>query len=178
MKKSVVLLIIIVLAGGCFFALEHPNNSAVVKVKNLVGADLQSTGMQFTWLTDTGETLPSDVTPSSSQHTPATACTLDYTPVCAKVQVECIKAPCYPIQQTFGNRCQMNANPLATFLYTGECQKAGDIGLANPASVHCEDNGWTLDIRTDANGGQYGVCVFTGGKECEERAFFRGECTK
>jgi putative hemolysin len=53
---------------------------------------------------------------------------------------------------------------------------AGDgAGVANPASVNCTDNGGSLDIRTGA-GGQYGVCVFKDGSECEEWAFFRGQC--
>jgi putative hemolysin len=51
------------------------------------------------------------------------------------------------------------------------------IGLANPASVNCEKIGGKVDIR-DGTGGQYGVCVFTNGTECEEWALFRGEgCT-
>lgn len=50
------------------------------------------------------------------------------------------------------------------------------IGLANPASVYCEDQGYTLEIREDADGGQYGVCIFPDGSECEEWAFFNGEC--
>ena len=50
------------------------------------------------------------------------------------------------------------------------------VGLANPASVYCEEQGGTLDIRTDADSGQYGVCVFADGSQCEEWAFFRGEC--
>jgi len=48
--------------------------------------------------------------------------------------------------------------------------------IANPASVYCEDNTGTLDIRTDENGGQYGVCVFNNGSECEEWAYMNGEC--
>ena len=52
----------------------------------------------------------------------------------------------------------------------------GDVGLANPASVYCEEQGYTLEIRTDASGNQYGVCIFPDGSECEEWAFFRGEC--
>jgi heat shock protein HslJ len=31
-------------------------------------------------------------------------------------------------------------------------------------------------MRTDADGGQYGVCIFADGSECEEWAFFRDEC--
>ena len=41
-------------------------------------------------------------------------------------------------------------------------------GLANPASVYCDDNGGTLEIRTGADGGEYGVCIFDDGSECEE----------
>ena len=49
-------------------------------------------------------------------------------------------------------------------------------GLANPASVHCDEQGGTLDIRTGDDGGQVGYCLFDDGSECEEWAFFRGEC--
>ena len=48
-------------------------------------------------------------------------------------------------------------------------------GLANPASVYCEEQGYTLEMRTDENG-TYGVCIFPDGSECEEWAFYRGEC--
>jgi len=48
--------------------------------------------------------------------------------------------------------------------------------IANPASEYCEEQGGTLEIRTDSSGGQYGVCLFDDGSECEEWAFFRGEC--
>lgn len=33
------------------------------------------------------------------------ACTMDYNPVCGKVNVQCIKAPCDPVQETFSNKC-------------------------------------------------------------------------
>jgi len=55
-------------------------------------------------------------------------------------------------------------------------ENPGNAGLANPASVHCEQNGGTLEIRTDKDGGQYGVCIFPDGSECEEWAYFRQEC--
>lgn len=57
---------------------------------------------------------------------------------------------------------------------TGEATPAA--GLPNPASVFCEEQGHTLEIRTDADGNQYGVCVFAQGGECDEWAYFRGEC--
>ncbi len=52
---------------------------------------------------------------------------------------------------------------------------AGGAQIANPASTHCIVSGGSLVIRKGA-GGEYGVCVFKGGRECEEWAFFRGEC--
>ncbi len=48
--------------------------------------------------------------------------------------------------------------------------------MANPASTHCIEKGGEVQIRTDANGGQMGFCVFPDGSACEEWAFFRGEC--
>lgn len=48
--------------------------------------------------------------------------------------------------------------------------------LANPASVNCIEKGNTLEIRKDASGGEVGYCIFKTGGECEEWAFFRGEC--
>ena len=50
------------------------------------------------------------------------------------------------------------------------------VGLPNPASVHCEEQGGTLEIRTGDDGGQAGYCIFDDGSECEEWSFFRGEC--
>lgn len=51
------------------------------------------------------------------------------------------------------------------------------IGLANPASVHCEKAGGTLEIRQGTKGA-YGICHMPDGRMCEEWAFFRtGKCT-
>ncbi len=51
-----------------------------------------------------------------------------------------------------------------------------DAEIANPASVYCEQYGGTLEIRTDGTGAQTGFCIFADGSECEEWAYFRGEC--
>jgi putative hemolysin len=48
--------------------------------------------------------------------------------------------------------------------------------MANPASVYCEKNGGKLELRQDASGGAAGVCIFPDGSECDEWAYFRGEC--
>jgi putative hemolysin len=52
----------------------------------------------------------------------------------------------------------------------------GSAQLANPAAVFCEEQGYSSEIRTAADGSQYGVCVFSNGTECDEWAFFRGQC--
>ncbi len=64
--------------------------------------------------------------------------------------------------------------------FRGECQPGGEkpIGMANPASVHCYDQGFELEVHTDADGNQVGVCVFPDGSECEEWAYFRNECVQ
>lgn len=52
-----------------------------------------------------------------------TICTKEYMPVCGQVQVQCIKEPCPPIKQTFGNKCEACANSL-TISYTDRaCEK-------------------------------------------------------
>ena len=51
-----------------------------------------------------------------------------------------------------------------------------EVEIANPASVYCVQLGYTLEIRISDNGGEYGVCVYPDGNECEEWAFFRNEC--
>lgn len=53
----------------------------------------------------------------------------------------------------------------------------GNIGLPNPAAAYCEEQGYTLETRTSSDGGQYGVCIFPDGSECDEWAFYRGECS-
>ncbi len=47
---------------------------------------------------------------------------------------------------------------------------------ANPASVYCAQSAYKLETRTRPDGSQYGVCMFSDGKECEQWSFFRGEC--
>jgi len=49
-------------------------------------------------------------------------------------------------------------------------------GMANPASVHCAEQGGTEETREDAEGDQAGVCVFPDGSECDSWAYYREEC--
>jgi putative hemolysin len=50
------------------------------------------------------------------------------------------------------------------------------LGLANPAAKHCVDQGYKYEIRKDAQGNEYGVCIFDDKTECDAWAYFRGEC--
>ena len=63
----------------------------------------------------------------------------------------------------------------AVFL-AGCTKESPPTQMANPASVFCEAHGNTLDIRTAADGSQSGVCISANGTECDEWAYYRGEC--
>jgi putative hemolysin len=65
-------------------------------------------------------------------------------------------------------------SPLVTPEITSEALES-PVGLPNPASKFCEDQGYQLEIREEA-GGSVGYCLFPDGSECEEWAYFRGEC--
>ncbi len=49
-------------------------------------------------------------------------------------------------------------------------------GIANPASVYCQEQGGTIKI-VETEAGQQGICVLKDGTECDEWAFFRNECS-
>ena len=62
--------------------------------------------------------------------------------------------------------------------FRGECAPGGQkpgVGMPNPAAKYCVDQGGKLEIRDEA-GGQAGYCLFPDGSECDEWAYFRGEC--
>lgn len=55
--------------------------------------------------------------------------------------------------------------------------KPSMVGLANPAAANCTRWGGRSEIRKDALGSQYGVCLFADGRVCEEWALLReGTC--
>ncbi|MFA6307312.1 MAG: DUF333 domain-containing protein [Patescibacteria group bacterium] len=59
---------------------------------------------------------------------------------------------------------------------TNNSDTSNKAGLANPASVYCEQQGGRLEIRSSSDGSQNGICVFVDDSECEEWSYFRGEC--
>lgn len=48
-------------------------------------------------------------------------CPMNYDPVCAQKQVQCVRAPCPPVKQTFGNACQATVEDY-TVIYKGTCR--------------------------------------------------------
>ena len=71
---------------------------------------------------------------------------------------------------------------LVLALFLVGCQRAEKTEekaqIANPASVYCEEQGGTLEIRTADDGSQAGYCTLTDKTVCEEWAFYRKECPK
>jgi putative hemolysin len=58
----------------------------------------------------------------------------------------------------------------------GTAGPVGKVMIANPASVNCIERGGTLTILKRGDGGEYGICKFADGRQCEEWALMRGEC--
>lgn len=50
------------------------------------------------------------------------ACIEIYAPVCGLVEVQCIKAPCYPVPETFSNGCHACAQKNVISYSEGACQ--------------------------------------------------------
>jgi hypothetical protein len=57
-----------------------------------------------------------------------------------------------------------------------EPEPEGAVGMANPASVYCEEQGGTVVNKMRGELGEYGVCVFEDNLQCDEWAMYRGEC--
>lgn len=67
--------------------------------------------------------------------------------------------------------CGQTASPTAT-----PAPKTGSVGMANPAAVYCQQQGHTLETRSDQAGNQYGICILGEKAECGDWAYFRHEC--
>lgn len=52
--------------------------------------------------------------------TPDSACATDTNPVCGEIQVQCIKAPCPPVRETYANKC-LAGKAGATVVSEGVC---------------------------------------------------------
>jgi len=88
-------------------------------------------------------------------------CTTEYLPVCGSRQVQCIKAPCPPIPETFSNKCALDsAGESVTYLYDGVClsdkkdpttnlgpQKGPLDGFVEPTTPPPYDNSPEVEVK-------------------------------
>lgn len=116
-------------------------------------------------------------------------------PDCYKKEPRCLQPSiaCTPEKEC--GTCPMLSQPAPGFCVDGtivagekdecgcqsppKCEKStdsGGVGLANPASVYCNEQGGKSEIITNADGSQSGNCVLSSGKICDEWQYFRGEC--
>ena len=49
--------------------------------------------------------------------------------------------------------------------------------IADPSAVYCKEQGYQYKIKTSVNGGQYGVCVFNNGRECDSWKYYDHTCS-
>ncbi|MFH1311477.1 MAG: DUF333 domain-containing protein [Nanoarchaeota archaeon] len=67
---------------------------------------------------------------------------------------------------------------LLIFNYNNKNKVSNNSQIPNPAAVYCTEQGYNYEIRENPDGSQYGICIFPDGSECEEWAFYSGECEK
>jgi putative hemolysin len=80
-----------------------------------------------------------------------------------------IRKALFPLFMLIGVVLLAACNPIQNY-------PKSEPSIPNPASVFCEKNGGKLDLRQDASGGVAGICTFPDRSECDEWAYFRGEC--
>lgn len=104
----------------------------------------------------TGEDAEKNVVTCEPSQRNVDACIQIYQPVCATVNVQCIKAPCPPIQETYGNSCEACSNSLVESYTEGEC------GNNDQSSISTAPAGGQDDQKSD----KYRVEDVTG-ESCE-----------
>jgi hypothetical protein len=100
-----------------------------------------------------------------------TACTREYMPVCGQVQVQCIRAPCPLVKETFANKCTACANSLTISYTDGACEDdlAGGTVPAGNQGEQCTNIGgtWSED---------YKECTGVSSEQCQEIGGTFNEC--
>lgn len=84
--------------------------------------------------------------------------------------------PRVAVHSLFGLLVLLLATMLAACMGGATEEQVPEPGLTNPASEYCIEQDGRLELRADEDGGELGFCIFADGSECEEWAYFRGEC--
>jgi PKD repeat protein len=98
------------------------------------------------------------------------ACTKEYRPVCGQKHVVCITTPCNPVQQTYGNRCMMEADG-ATFVHEGACRADTSEAAADPRCRSWYDGCNTCSRQYE---GGPAMCTL---RACTQESMTRPYCT-
>lgn len=80
----------------------------------------ESKTAEINWMC-TGAISPPTETLCDSSQGNAEVCAQIYSPVCATVEIQCIRAPCNPIKETFSNSCEACRNSLVKSYTQGKC---------------------------------------------------------
>lgn len=90
-----------------------------------------------------------------------------YMPVCGKVQVQCIKAPCPPLDTTFANSCEAEKAG-ATDIREGACANQPDAPEVDPEGACLSFDGNWLTDSNECEGMPKDMCEELGGtyNEC------------
>lgn len=113
----------------------------------------------------------------------AETCAGVYEPVCATVNIQCIKAPCEPIQETFSNACEACRNGLVPSYVPGACSSVkiiqgvtGQILLGPtcpvmriPPDPQCADRPYATKIQIIAVGSPQSAPYATATSDAEGR---------
>lgn len=105
-------------------------------------------------------------------------CTLDYTPVCAKLADGSTES-----WETFSNACVACTTSMRREVVgyvKGVCPTTTTtlkgVGPISSPQEYCEKRGFAYKVRTYEGGLEYGVCIFSAGDECNAEDFLHGRC--
>lgn len=73
--------------------------------------------------------------------------------------------------KTYSNSCHARRADVR-IKYKGRCER--ETSIPNPAATYCEKQGYPFEIKTNEDGGQYGVCIVNG-KEIDAWRFFNNQ---
>lgn len=93
---------------------------------------------------------PSRILGSATIYVGSVACTKEYMPVCGSKPIVCITTPCNPIQQTYSNRCMLQADG-AAYVHEGQCRNDAVDPAADPRCTSWYD-GCNSCSRSTPNG--------------------------